>query len=319
VSLNIPFQAPIFKHSDLEDPGLVLFNQWVTSVAQALNSLAGHGGPIPLNSDVNLQGNKITGAGAPVTPSDVVTLDYATKNYGAPAIQPMIQALGKSILQSYRRLNDQGQQENYSSFLNSILNTAPTANTGTLSASAGGGFAVVTVNAGFHQRVDGSQVPFASRTDSLPLPASFSITSLTRSGGVVTAVLGSTFTGPNGSQIGVGGPIPAEWQGVFIVTGGSGTNTITYNQGGGNTSTGSGGTLTLISTYYYTISRGQNMLGLVAAATADTWSARTAASFDGSTIIAVVVINYQGVDPINSAAGGTAPQTGASIPVVRRM
>jgi hypothetical protein len=76
--------------------------------------------------------------------------------------------------------------------------------------------------------------------------------------------------------------------------------------------------MTLLSVYYYTITAQQGVLGLVNAP-ADTWSARVAASADGTTIVAVVVVNNLGIDLVNSAAGGTPAQSGAAVPVVRRL
>ncbi len=313
---NLPIKAPIFKLSDLQSDGLAMLNQWFTTIAQALNAQAGHAGPVTFNDDVNLNGNKITNVGAPLTPSDVITLDYANENLGASAIQPQLEATSQSPLQTYRQLNSKVQRENYSSFLNGVLNTAPTANTATLSAITSGGSTEVTISGGFHQRVDGSQVPFASRTDTVTNPAFFTISSLTRSGGIVTAVLTSSFTGGVGSQIGVVAAANSSWIGVFIVLTVAGS-TITYAQLGPNDSE-SGGIITILKTYYYTISRGQNTLGLMSAG-ADTWSDRVPPSLDGTTIIGVVVVNSQGLDTINSAAGASPPQTGAAIPVIRRL
>lgn len=319
MGLTLPVQAPIFKKSDFEDEGLTLFNQTMTAFAQAINSALGHAGPVVLRSGLDLNGNAITNTGAPRTPSDVVTLEYAQQNYGAGAIQPQLEATSATPLQTYRQLNSKVQRENYSTFLQGILNTAPTANTSELSsAPPGGGFVSVTVSSGFLQHVDGSQLPYASRTDSFPLATAYTITSLTRAAGVVTAVLGSAFTGVVGQQIQITGPIAAEWQGIFIVGSPIVGSTIVYSQPGANDSE-SGGILTYLDTYYYTLSRGQNVLGLIGPVSADTWSNRVGGSFDGSTIVAVVIITSSGIDPINSAAGASLPVTGASIPVIRRL
>ena len=317
MALTLPIQAPIFKESDFQGEGLGFVNQWMTKIAQTLNSLAGHAGPVSFANGINLNGSRISNAGKPLDPSDVVTLDYANEFLSPAAIQPQLEATSANPLQTYRQLNSKMQREKYSSFLNGILNTAPTANTGTLGGVPVGGSVDVTVNAGFHQRVDGSIVPFGSRTDALPLTASFSISSISRTGDTVTAILGSSFTGVAGDQINVGGTGDSSFQGTFIVNTAVGA-TITYSQVGPNASS-SGGTVALLAVYYYTIAIGQNHLGLVAGPAADTWSQRVLASLDGTTIIAIAVINNLGLDPINSAAGATPPQTGAAIPVIRRL
>jgi hypothetical protein len=295
-----------------------LLNNTLQNLTQMVNYILGHGGGPPyLKAGANFGGQPVKNVGAPIDDGDVVTQAFGESNYGASAIAPQIQSLGKQVMQSYRRLNDRGQREDYSSFLNGVLNTTPTANTATVSGNTVGGSVDVTVSGGIHQRLDGSTVPFPARTDTFTLPASFSISSLTRSGDVVTATLGSTFTGINGDQVGVGGPSDASFQGIFIILTGAGTTTVTYPQIGPNGST-SGGTMTLLNVYYYTITAQQNTLGLVNVP-ADTWSNRVAASADGTTIIAVVVVNNGGIDLVNSAAGGTSAQTGAAVTVVRRL
>jgi len=314
----LTLSAPLFKLADLQDEHLTLFNQWMTAIAQAINAQAGHGGPVKLASSLDLNGNSIINTGPPVKPSDVVTLDYAMKNFSPAAVRPQLESTSKTPLLSYRQLNNQVQRENYSSFLQGVLNTAPTANTSILTATPpAGGSIDVTVSAGFLQHVDGSQVPYASRTDTLPIATSYSITTLSRTAGVVTATLGSTYLGAINDQIGITGAIATQWQGVFVVANIAG-NVVTYNQGGANDSE-SGGILTLVVTYYYTISRGQNHLGLSALGAGDTWSNRVGASLDGTTIVAVVVITVAGLDPLNSAAGATIPVSGSSLPVIRRL
>jgi hypothetical protein len=221
-------------------------------------------------------------------------------------------------MQSYRRLSDPNQREKYSSFLNDTQSTPPTSNTGTISAVTVGSSVDITVNSGLQQYLDGSSVPFASRTDSLPLTPVFNISSATRTSGVVTVILTAPFSGTVDDQVSVGGTGDSSFQGVFIAGTGTTGSTVVYAQNGPNAST-SGGTLALLQVYYYTRAKGQNQLGLVTASGADTWSNRVAASFDGNTIIAVVIVNNLGLDPINSAAGATPPQSGAVVPVSRRL
>jgi hypothetical protein len=314
-----PLQQITLTKDDLTDPSLL--NNQLTNIVQMLNYILGHGGEPPyLKAGANFGGQAVKNVGAPSDDGDVVPYGFATSTFGAAALAPAFSSLGKQVMQSYRRLSDTNQREQYSSFLNDTQSTPPTANTATLSATVVGGSVDVTVSSGLHQRVDGSSVPFMSRTDSLPLSASFSISSISRSGNIVTATLTSTFTGINGDQINVGGTGDSSFQGTFIVATGAGTSTITWAQVGPNASS-SGGTVALVGIWYYTISKGQNQLGLIASPSADTWSNRvqSGASFDGTTIIAVVAVNNLGLDPVNSAGGATPPQSGAVIPVIRRL
>lgn len=317
-----PLQSVTLTHDDLnpeKDPSLSVLNGFMSNIAQMLNYILGHSGTPVLKSGADFNGKPLSNVGTPTNPGDVVTQAFADSSYGAAALLPHFEVLGKKVMQSYRRLNDTGQREHNSSFLNSILNTSPTANTALVSgAPPSGGTVAITVSSGQHQRVDASQVPFALRTDTFTLPPQFTLTSLTRSGGgSVTGVTSGAHTLNPDDPITIVNPTDPTFIGSFVVLTAASPN-FTYFQAGPAASTG-GGFVSLTKIYYYTISRGQNRLGMTPAGGADTWSARTGASLDGSTIIAVVTISSLGIDPVNSAGGATAPSSGASVPVVRRM
>lgn len=314
-------QVPSFTAADLRDPDAAasILNSLATNYGQMINYILGHsGGPPVLKAGVDLNGATITNSGVPQSPSDVVSLEYADNNYGASAIQPALEALSKSgtFLQTYRQLNNPVQRERSSSFLNDLESPIATANTATISGVTSGSTVDVTVSSGYHQHTDGSNVPFPSRTDTFSLPAQFSIVSIGRTGNVVSADV-SGFSGSVGELIGVYGTSDPSFQGIFTITGISGS-TVQWNQGGPNGGA-TGGTLSALQSYYYTISKGQNQLGLVAANGPDSWAERLLASGDGTTIVGVAIVNGSGLDPINSAAGGTPPVTGASVPVIRRL
>jgi hypothetical protein len=317
-----PINVPNLTAEDLKDPDRAAsaINSTLLDYGQSINYILGHAGVTPvLKAGADFGGKQVSNVGSPLTPSDVVTQEFAANNYGAPALQPLFEALGNKQLQTYRQLNNPVQQERYSSFLNTAMSVVSSANTASVSATPpSGGFVDVTINGGLHQRLDRTNVPFNSRTDLLPLPASYTITSLSRVSGVVTAVLTTPFLGAVGDQIQVTGEISAEWQGVFIVGSPIMGSTIVYPQSGANDSE-SGGVLLAMETYYYTIANGQNTLSLVSASGADTWSQRSTASYDGTAIIAVVVVTALGIDPLNSGAGLTSPVSGAAVPVVRRL
>lgn len=313
-----PLQSIVLTDDDMKSPALL--NTHIQHVTEMLNYILGHAGVTPvLKSGVDLGGRPITNTGAPRGLADVVTLEFAQNNYGAPALQPMFEALGKQTFQTFRQLNSRVQTEQYSSFLNGVINTTPTANTATVSATPpSSGTTTVTVSGGLHQYLDGSSVPFASRTDTLALPAQFGLVSLTRSSGIVTAVTIAPTTLVPDDGVGIGGVVDPTFDGSFVVLTAPSSTQFTYYQPGPNASTTGGGG-SILAVYYYTIARGQNKMGLTTVTGADTWSARTNASFDGTTIIGVVVLTSGGIDPVNSAAGGTSPQSGANVPVVRRM
>lgn len=314
-----PLQQILYKKSDFDDDSLTLLNQDMANIRQAINNFMGFNGPVKFPAHIDMSGNRIMNVGEAVDPTDVVSQIFGNTKYGPQAIAPQLESLGKHVMQTYRRLSDRNQREKYSSFLNQILNTAPTSNTSTvLFGSPGGGTVSATVTAGFHQRVDNTSTPYAARTDTLSLPTSIPISSLTRSGNIVTAVTSS----PDGLSVSDGFSVKSAgdptFDGSFSVLTVSPPDTFTYFQGGPNAST-SGGSINVGGVYYYVLSHGQNVLGLVTGSGADTWSSRVAASNDGTTIIAVVVLNSGGGDVLNSAAGATAPQSNVAVPVVRRL
>jgi len=323
---RVPFQAPVFKKEDLERDGLPELNQFISLISQWVNYLSGFRGPIKLGSPVDMSGNPIRNAGVPSSPNDVVNLEYALRNYGASAVQPQLDAMGKKILQSARRLNDQVQVEKYSSFLNGVLNTTPTANTSTISFGTVGGTppsVTVTITAGLHQRLDGSNVPYIATNDTIAIPNSFPLSSLTRTGGIVTGVATGSLVGAvfGGSTLVISGATPSSFDGQSICTNFSPPSTFSYNQIGlPNVGASVPGTLTTGGIYYYSIKYGQSSLTRRGPFyPSDTWSQRVVSHSDGETLVAVVVLNGGGGDTLNSAAGQTPPAAGAAVPVLRRL
>lgn len=314
-----PLRQVSLTADDLQNPGLL--NETLNNYGQMINYLLGHSGPVRINSSYDFSGNPVRNVGAPTDPADVVSQIYADKYYGAQALVPQFEALGKSVLQTYRQLNNPIQVERYSSFLNGVLNTAPTANTSLITASSpSGGSVSITITSGIHQRVDHSSVPYTAYNDTLLIPASYALTSLSRINGIVTAVTSSSNPLVVGEGFTVYNSADASFWGSFVVIGVASPTQFTYSQIGQPNASTTGGSISLNNVYYYTISAGQNTLTRVQSGSGvDSWSERTTASYDGNTIVAVAVINFQGLDLYNSAAGATPPVSGANIPVVRRM
>lgn len=313
-----PLQQITLTADDLKDPGLL--NNQLQNLTQMVNYILGHGGEPPyLKSGANFGGAPAKNIGPPVDPTDAISHYFADNNFGATALRPMFEALGNRTFQTFRQLNSRQQREMYSSFLNDVKNTAPTANTATVSAPPpSGGTVTVTVSSGLHQRVDGSNVPFMSRTDTYTLPATYAISSLVRTSNVVTATIAASPIVP-GNYIDIPNAADATFDGNFVVLPGSTSTSLIYAQIGPNASVGGGGFVSLANVYYYTIAVGQNKLGVVESAGADTWSNRIPASVDGTTPVAIIVVNAVGMDLYNSAAGSSAPQSGATVPVIRRI
>jgi hypothetical protein len=238
-----------FKKSDFDDPSLTLFNQAWQNVVQSLNVLLGAGGTTTLTSHLSLSGNKIQNIANPTAPQDAVSLAYADANYGPAQIRQQLDILGKSVMQSVRRLNDVNQRESTSSFLNDLVSTAPTANTSVVTFSPpSGGTITLSITGGTHQKVDGSTVAYPSLIDTVPQP-----------GGGASAV------------------------------------------------------------YYYCIQKNSTQLFREGTYTQDTPTNRVLVSIDGQTIIAVVRVVNSGGDTLNSAAGGSPPQTGSNVHILFRL
>lgn len=311
-----PVPSVILKKSDLEDESLSLLNQVLANFSQVLNNLIGVNGPIRLGNHLDLGGNRVTNVGDAISPTDAVSHIFASSQYGPAAIAPQLESLSKNVMQTYRRLSDKNQREKYSSFLNALVSTAPSSNTSIVTYDSGSGSATIT--AGHHLRVDGSAVPYTSRTDTLSAPHTYAITSLSRSGNIVTAVTAATGL-VVGEGFSVSGASDATFDGTFVVSTIISPTSFTYYQGG-IIATSTGGTVSVGGVYYYTLTEGQNNLGLVTGSgSVDTTNARISASRDGTVIIAVVVINGGGIDVLNSAAGASPQQAGSNVAVIRRL
>lgn len=304
-----PLQQITFTEDDLKDPGLGLLNNQFTNLVQMINYILGHSGPPVLKSGLNLNGQPLSNVGAPQSENDVVTQAYANSNYGAAALAPQFQALGRHVFQSYRRVSDRLQREKYSSFLNDALTVAPSSNTSTVTFGAlSGGFIPVTISGGLHQLMDGSQIAYAAFNDSLAAPVSYTISgTLTRSGGVVSGATTTANALTAGETIVVTDATDTSFNGQFVLASATSPN-FTYNQVAPNATT-TGGIISLNGIYYYSRRHGQNTLFRTGPFATDSWTNRVASGLDGSTALAVVVVNGSGGDTTNSAGGGTSPPT----------
>ena len=239
-------------------------------------------------------------------------------------MQTQLDALGKKVLQTTRRLNDTTQRELHSTFLNGVLNTAPTSNSSQVFFNPpSGGTVTLMVSAGAHYRVDGSQVPYAAFNDTVTLPTSYAVSTLTRTGGVVEVVTTGANPFTNGETVTIpvgGGLSDPSFAGSFVIDTIVSPTDFKYTQIAPNASA-TGGIVSLGSVYYYYIQRGTNVLARAGPFSADSWVNRTNGSFDGQTIVAVVVVGASGGDVVNSAAGATPPaqNNGANVRLFGRL
>lgn len=169
-----PTQTVQLTPSDLQDPSLGTLNNLIAQLQTQINQLNGSSGKTVLPSGVDVSGSTVSNVGAPQSPTDAVSKAHADANYSAAAIAPQLESGAKVGLKTYRALNSKSQSEQSSTFLYGMLNTSPTTNTSTVSAtSPSGGSITVTCTAGYHTYPDSETItPYAQRSDALPVPSS---------------------------------------------------------------------------------------------------------------------------------------------------
>lgn len=175
MSTQIGVQPVDLSLEDLKSPeNFMAFKGWIDQVTQGVNTLFGLHGPVPVFSDIDMQGvASVTNMRAPAASSDAVTLDSAQSSFGPSAIKTAVEATGTQILQTTRRINDQSQREMHSTFLNDVLNVPPVTNGATVSVTSNGdGTSQIVVTANNFEWGDGSIAPFAQRSDRVTNPAS---------------------------------------------------------------------------------------------------------------------------------------------------
>jgi hypothetical protein len=318
----LPIQGMQLKLSDLQTEGLPTLNQLLTNLQTQINTLTGANGKTVLSAGLDVSGATVSGVGEPQSVNDAVSKQHAEANYSAPVIGRQLESGSKYSLKSFRALNSRAQQETNSTFLNSMMNTAPTCNSSTISAAApSGGSVVVTVSAGFHFYVDNNKItPYAQRMDTLALPNNITITSAVRTSNVVTLTLSSAPSPPInvGDGFAVSGVTDTTFDGSFIAITGTSGSTLVYSQTGIN-ATSSSGSVSVASCYYYYLQGNSQTLALSPPFPADTQQNRLSINVDQSVLIAVAVLDGGGLVLTQSAAGATPPIQTANSRLLTRL
>lgn len=129
----IPFRNITANDLDpKKDPTLAFLNDVIRSIINQVNLQSGALGPIPVMGNLDMQGNRIINVGAPQEDTDALSTTAANPMYGVTVQQATMEAVGKNMLQTTRRLNDQSQQHRISSDLNTQGNIPPSNIIGTL-------------------------------------------------------------------------------------------------------------------------------------------------------------------------------------------
>jgi hypothetical protein len=283
-----------------------VFNQHYSTLIDGLNSVLGYRGDVQMKGNLDLTGNRISNVAEPVNSNDVVTHAFAQNAYSASALRPQLEATGATPLQSVRRLNDQVQREQYSSFLNDTFSAPPSANNTIVQFSGASGSTTITIPAGHFTYADNSSMPFTSRTDTVTNPSTVNISSITSVGQVVTVETSSSLALSVGQTVGIAGVTPPTYDGSYTVATVIDSHHFTYILNIG-TGAGTGGTVTTVGVYYYYVQKGSNNLHVLSQVqTTDTPFTRLPSSLDGKQLIAIAVVNSDGGVDALSAAGGTA-------------
>lgn len=279
---------------------------FISQLVDTVNSLLGYSGVVKLSNHLDLSGFQIKNIGAPTDPTDAISHVIAEKSYSAAVLAPQLESNGTQPLRTVRRINDPNQREAVSSFLNDLMSTPPNANAIIpLTSPVMGGIQVVIPASPF-TFADGFQVMLESRTDTLTLPTSFPIASISCVGNLVTVDTSPNATGLTaGQSMTIHGVSPASFNGSFPVTSATPPYTLTYQLDLGTVS-GSGGDVELNNCYYYTIAKRKSVVALIGPTNGDTSQNRLQACLDGTQIVAVVVLTNSGAQVSSSGGGGSA-------------
>jgi hypothetical protein len=218
----LPIQWAPLTDADLKSPAAM--NQRLTQLFNAVSGLQGAAGKTILASGVDTQGSTISNLGEPQSSLDAISKSHAEANYSAQALAPKLEAGGPNGFKGYRSLNSKSQQESYSTFLNRVSNTTPTTNTTVVTSSApSGGNVTITIPAGQQIFMDGSIQTFGTFSVTVALPSTQSITTISRTSGVVTA-LGSFSGLTAGESVYIAAVSDTSFDGSFELTSASGSS-----------------------------------------------------------------------------------------------
>ena len=290
------------------------FTQHYQQMIDGLNTVLGYNGETTLKSNLNLGGNVITGVGSAVSSSDVVTLAQANNSYSAAALRPQLEANGSTPLQSVRRMNDAGQREQNSSFLNSLLSMPPSANTiQVLFSTPSPGHTTITIPASQFHYADGTILDLNAFSLTVANPTTYTIaaapTGAVASGTIATITITGTFSGlAGGAYVTIAGVTNPAFDG-FVQTSTITGSTLTYPSTLAPTTSG-GGTVTTAGVYYIFVEQGNpNPQYIGVPTTADTPFNRLPTSTDQKQLIAIATVNGSGGDSTQSVGGGTPGST----------
>jgi hypothetical protein len=171
------------------------------------------------------------------------------------------------------------------------------------------GNVTVTIPATPFTFADGSTIYLHGRTDTLSLPASYGIQSISSVGNLVTVVTYLPTGLLAGKSMTIVGVTPSGFNGSYVVNSATPPYTFTYQNDLGTVS-GSGGSVELGNVYYYAVKKRSPIISLIGPVSGDTAQNRLQANLDGVQIVAVVVLTNSGT-MVSSSGGGGSPILGS--------
>lgn len=294
-------QLPRRFFSDLGVP----FNQHYSQLVDTVNVLAGYYGEVPLQSGVNLNGNKITNVGLAENNSDVLTLEAGNNNYSASVLRAALESNGSFPLQSVRRMNDTTQREQNSSWLKTILSTAPSANSTQVLFTNAGSMTTINIPASQFTYADGEVRPTHAAGMTVSNPSTWTIATTTGGGTLVTVATTVNFSGiAVGGWVTISGSSDPNFDGTWQVNSITSPDSFTWVDSYVGTATG--GTVATAGVYYvYLDGTNPTPQFVGVASTADSPFGRLPVSNDQRQLIAVCTVGSSGGAAGGSAGGGT--------------
>jgi hypothetical protein len=286
------------------------FNQHYSQMVDTVNTLLGYYGDVPIRGHINMQGNKIMNAGVASDPTDVLSLQAGDQNYSAPVMRAKLEANGTHPLQSVRRMNDTTQREQNTSWLKTVLSTAPSANNvQVLFSTIDPTHTQITIPASLFHFADGEIIKLTAYTLPVTNPGSFTIAASpggAAANGITAAITTTTaFSGITpGSYVTLAGVADAQFNGTWVVS--SITSSTSFTFPASFSSLSGGGTVTTSGIWYFYATHGSPIISSIGLpASADSPYTRMPTSTDQRQLIAVAAVNANGGVAAQSAGGGT--------------
>lgn len=171
------------------------------------------------------------------------------------------------------------------------------------------GSVTVTIPASPFTFADGSKTYLYGRTDTLSLPTSYGIHSISSVGNLVTVVTYVATGLTAQSSMTIAGVSPAGFNGSYPISSATPPYTFTYQASLGTVS-GSGGSVEVGNVWYYSVKKGSRIVILSGPYSGDTAQNRLQVNFDGNQIVAVVVLTNSG-GQVSLSGGGGSPIVGS--------